>query len=403
MVGCGPLVEPEASRDAVGGVELDPVGEDGQPEEHPLLVSVEEAVGPVDRGAHRAVPIDGSAPPAAQQAEAVVERTDDRRQPQRRRPRRRQLEGQGDAVQAPTDVLDHRVDHRVEVGTGRLGPLAEQLDRRRRVERPHRHDVLAVDAQGLAARGDHRQVWAPRREVVDHRGRAVHDVLAVVHHQQGVGPRQHGGHRGQRVGRRPEAHGERDRVGDVVGIGHARQLDEPDARRPWEQIGGGLDASLVLPTPPTPVSVTIGCCRTRSTTRATSRSRPIERRALRGEVVRARVQPAHRREALRQLGVDDLPHPLGLRQITQPVDAQVRELHGVRARARQGGRHVRDEDLTAVARGGDARGPVDRPTPEVVARLAPPRRCGLPSAPRGRWSASPAARRSPPGWRRPPT
>ena len=34
-------------------------------------------------------------------------------------------------------------------------------------------------------------------------------------------------------------------------------------------------ASLVLPTPPTPVSVTIGCCRTRSTTRATSRSRPM--------------------------------------------------------------------------------------------------------------------------------
>ena len=99
---------PSSSAMCVSRVELEAVREHGQPLEHPLLVGVEQAVRPVDRGPHRAVPVDRTTPTSAQQAEAVVEGADDRRNPERGGPGGRQLDGQRDAVEPATDVLDHR-------------------------------------------------------------------------------------------------------------------------------------------------------------------------------------------------------------------------------------------------------------------------------------------------------
>ena len=58
------VVDPEQVGDVADGVELEPVGEHGQPAEHLLLVVVEQAVRPLDRGPHRAVAILAAPAPA---------------------------------------------------------------------------------------------------------------------------------------------------------------------------------------------------------------------------------------------------------------------------------------------------------------------------------------------------
>jgi len=66
--------------------------------------------------------------------------------------------------------------------------------------------------------------------------------------------------------------------------------------------------------------------------------------------------------------VDDLPHPFGLDQVAQPVDAGVGQLDGAvaRGRSQQGGGHVGHHDLATTSEPHDPRRPVHRPTPVVV-------------------------------------
>ena len=124
--------------------------------------------------------------------------------PERRGAGRGQLDGQRDAVEPAADVLDHRVAPSSRGRRRRPRPAARNSSTAvARVERPHRHDVLAVDAQGLAAGGDHRQVGAPRRQLVDRprrrcrrRARSCRPPAACALAGQ------HRGDRGQRVGRR---------------------------------------------------------------------------------------------------------------------------------------------------------------------------------------------------------
>ena len=92
-------------------------------------------------------------------------------------------------------------------------------------------------------------------------------------------------------------------------------------------------ARRVLPVPPGPVSVSRRCVESRRATSASSRSRPTKLVSCTGQVVRAGVQAAQRREVGRQVRVQQLRHPLGLLQVLQPVLSQVAQ-----GRARRAGR-----------------------------------------------------------------
>ena len=85
-------------------------------------------------------------------------------------------------------------------------------------------------------------------------------------------------------------------------------------------------ASRVLPTPPTPVSVTIRADVDRLADAAQLGLAPDELGHLRRQVPRQRVDRLQRREARVQLRVHELEHPLRARQVTQPVLTQLHQL-----------------------------------------------------------------------------
>ncbi len=108
-------------------------------------------------------------------------------------------------------------------------------------ERRHDREVLAVDAERLAARRDDAQARAVREQAIDERGRVRHEVLAVVHDEQGVAglervdepleavtcPARRGGLEQQvRLARAEDGEQGRD---EVVSVGQRRELGEPDA------------------------------------------------------------------------------------------------------------------------------------------------------------------------------
>ncbi len=154
---------------------------------------------PVEGRAQRLVPRERRSVAAREQAEAVVETDGEILQPERRGAGRRQLDGEGDAVEAPTDRAD---DHRAarvrrEAPVHRSRPRHEQLDGggfqqmlpilgslRRQREREHAIDVLPRRAERLAAGRHDAGVRIGVQQSRGHAGRRLDDVLAIVQHEQ---------------------------------------------------------------------------------------------------------------------------------------------------------------------------------------------------------------------------
>ena len=107
-------------------------------------------------------------------------------------------------------------------------------------------------------------------------------------------------------------------------------------------------ARRVLPTPPTPVSVTSGARRRRPSTAFTSPLAADEARQLDRQVRRQHVERAQRRERPGQAVGRQLEDPLRLREVAQPVLAEVDQ----RAVVAQ---HVADELAPSSPRRGSAR------------------------------------------------
>ena len=252
---------PSRRRDVLHGVELEAAGEDAEPSEQPLLVGIEQPVRPLDRRLHRAVAAVGAAPAAIAAGAWSSRRVDDGGHAERRRARGGQLDGQRQAVEAGAQGLDRRPVGRrraprrpppparrnsstaaVAIGSGRDGD-----------------DLLAVDAERLAA-GRQRPAARGRPSSARRRPpRRASMTCSQLSTTSSAGPpaTARRGRRQRRSGRPAGADGEGDGVDDVIGIGDAGQPDEPHvgeavarARRPTRS------ASRVLPTPPTPVSVT---------------------------------------------------------------------------------------------------------------------------------------------------
>ena len=146
----------------------------------------------------------------------------------------------------------------------------------------------------------------------------------------------------------------------------AGQLDEPHGGELGQQVGGGVDGEAGLADAPDAGERDDPVAPRHGDEPLDVEVPPDQRRALGRQVVGVGVDAADRRELLAEVGVDDLPHPLRLGQVAQPVGAEVGELGRAGARADEGGRHVREQDLAAVADGHDAGGAVDGPAPEVV-------------------------------------
>ena len=211
---------------------------------------------------------------------------------------------------------------------------------------------------------------------------------------------QHRRHRRERVGHRSDAHRERDRVGDVVGIGHARQFDEPDVVEPRQQVGRRLHGEPRLADPADPGERHDAVrARTSSTTRADVTLATDERRTLDRQVVRERVDAANRREVrTRRSGWVSCHTCSGsVRSRSRWVPRSTRSTGSVPTGRRA--RAPRPPPTSGSDRRGrphDPRRPVDGPPTEVVAHLLDLARVDAHPHRRDRWTASRAGRRSPP-------
>ncbi len=183
----------------LGGSEIELAGEHGERFEHPLLVLVEQVVGPADRVSERSVSRIDPAPDASQEPKAFIESAGDLGHIQSARPRRSELDRQWDAVEAPADLENCRRGQRIEREARVCGPspFAEQRDRgtgrqlvdRTGVEVCHRErlddpDVFAVHGERFATRRDDRDVRGGTQNAIDQRRNGFDDVLAVVDHDQ---------------------------------------------------------------------------------------------------------------------------------------------------------------------------------------------------------------------------
>jgi hypothetical protein len=146
----------------------------------------------------------------------------------------------------------------------------------------------------------------------------------------------------------------------IVSVTSAGSRSEPSPTQKTPALYSGTTdaaasiASRVLPEPPGPVRVRIRAPPPmRSTTSDSSRSRPTKE--LRTRQVRIRDRLERREGALPEL--EDLNRPL---EVLQPVLTEVDARDALRrsvARAEERNRRRRDEDLSAITGGGDARRP----------------------------------------------
>ncbi len=208
-----------------------------------------------------------AAPRADQQPEPLIETITHLAGGHRRHPRGRQLDGQRDPVEAAAD-LHHRgrlasVADR-EARRNVLRPFDEQGHRGRvdacaDVQRGHRPQPLVGDSESFAAGGHNLGRRRGREDGLDQIGGGIEHVFAVVEHQQPHPALQGGGHAlGYALaGLLGDAQHRGHRVGHRRRIGDRGQFEKPDAVGKFiASRAATSSASRVLPTPPTPVSVT---------------------------------------------------------------------------------------------------------------------------------------------------
>ena len=127
------------ARDGLCRLDGEATGEHGESPQHRLLVLVEEVVAPGHRRLERLLARHRGAGAAREQPEAVVEPFGDPPRVHHANPRRRQLDGEREPIDPAADVRDQvellRV--RCEVRAHGRGPLDEEIDRVRGVERRH--------------------------------------------------------------------------------------------------------------------------------------------------------------------------------------------------------------------------------------------------------------------------
>ena len=301
---------------------------------------------PLDRRSQRLLTRLG-VPTALEQVEPLGEAREDLRRGEDARPGCGQLERERQLVQAPAELGDRLV--RLE-----LRARAEELDSVRLGQRGHRVIDLAADAKELAARDQQLQVGAPLEQLAQVRRRLDHllevveqehelplfDVLGEallgaqclrdrLHHERRLAQRGERDPEDPRLERGHELCGRLERKPRLAGATRPGERQEP--RTVPEQ------ADKLIALPP-------------SADEGGDRPRQVG--------VRDRLQ---RREALGA----ELEERDRLVEVLQPVLAELGQLT-IDERARRG----RDDDLSAVPRGGDAGSPVELTPGIALARQA---------------------------------
>ena len=273
---------------------------------------------------------------APEQVEPGAEPLEDLRGRERLRARGRQLDRERERVEPPAQLGDL-------VGRVELRPLAEQRHRLGGGERRHRELDLAVDAQALAARDEDGEVRA-RGDERGQLGRRRDDLLEVVDEEQELALADV---LGEAVA---GAHGPGDRLADERRVAERGEADPDGAgAEVGDERGAGLERQAGLPG--------AAGAGQREEPRAAGDPRehrlelllPADEGARRPREVRARERLERREGAVAQLEERDRRG-----DVLQPVLAELEERLGDEGGGRRG-----DEDLPAVAGGGDARGDVD--------------------------------------------
>ena len=375
--------------------------EDRETGEQPPAGFVEEVVAPGDRAAQRPLALGQVARGRGQQLQAMLQALQDRVRGEDLDACGRQLDRERQALERGADpgdggrVLvrdaevrpdgerprDEEPDRLVLAERGRVpGPdLRRQPRRLERGEvarvrggREPRHRVLllAGDVQGAPARRHDREAGAGAQELRHERGRRDH-VLEVVEDEQ-AGPRREVLHE-QLEGGADAAVGQPDRTRDRARhesrLGERLERDEPrPVRIPVRGRRGDLERQARLADPAGPGE-------REQARRVEEQERggqfvvaADERRQLGRQVVRLPVERADGREVGRHACHDQLRQAFRP-EVLEAVLAEVADRHvrGQRRRDQRAGR-LGDQDLAAVARGGDARGPVDLERRVVPAR-----------------------------------
>jgi hypothetical protein len=190
----------------LGRLEREVPGEHGEPGEEGPFAWGQRRVAPVDRGPQRPLARRGRAAAGGEQREAVGEAVGDLFRRERPDPRRRQLDGEGETVEAPADPVDGgggfgRQGEVRPPGAGAGHEQAHGLARsvcggRRRRAAPggrrrgregkgwHRPEALASEAERLAAGRQDAHVGARAQESIREGGAGGQQALTVVQHQQ---------------------------------------------------------------------------------------------------------------------------------------------------------------------------------------------------------------------------
>ena len=356
-----------------------PLENTAEPAEQPLLVGVEQPVRPLDRRPHRARAgrrRRGAA--RSQHAEPVVEGVDDGRRRRAWRPGPRRARWPAGCRRAGAQSArpataarrrrGRRRRRRPAGGTARPAVVAGS-------QRAHGDDVLPVDAQRLAARGQHRAARGRRRRARRstaasrgrRRARSCRRRATRGAPAEGVGDGRAARRSATPVAPTARAIG----VDDVVGVGRRRP-----ARRTTPSARGRSRSAATLHGEPGLADPADAGQRhdplvlgQRPTTRSASALAADERRALApAGWSRRRSTPRTAGNVRRQVGVDDLPQPLRLGRGRAAGACRGRRARRAPSPTRSSAaRHVRQQDLAAVADRHDAGGPVDRPAAEVVA------------------------------------
>ena len=233
-------------------LEVEAARKDSQAAQGDLLGGGEQVVAPVHRRRQRLVPGHSSADPSGEQPEALIQSPGQVLGAEDPDAGGGELEGQGDAVEAPADLGDGGGVGlaRTEAGLGPSCPLAEEGHgvRARQIlhagrlgggegEGGHPPGHLARQPQDLPAGGQDGDAWAAGQQHVNQFGGRLDDVLAVVADDEGplglevLGEPVHEHLRGSTWAGGQHAQGTGHHGGHERRIGQPAQLDQHDAVR----------------------------------------------------------------------------------------------------------------------------------------------------------------------------
>jgi len=223
--------------DGASALEVESTGEHRTPIQQRLFCAVEHVIGPTHRLAQRVMAFLASLGPD-QQPEPVIEAIPHFAWGHRHHPGGGQFDGQGNPVEALTNLSNCggfiTADYR-EARCNALSALDEKARRRRvdscaHVQRGHQPQLLVGDPQSFAAGGQDPHRRRMREYGFDLVGGSGEHVLAVVDHQQSDPALQRSGHRlaDGLAGLLGDAPHRGHRVGHRRQIGDRSQFEKPD-------------------------------------------------------------------------------------------------------------------------------------------------------------------------------